>query len=76
MYLTNWKHCFKNTNILHLRQSEFRANHSCQTALLNLVNSWLHDIDESKMIGTVFLDFQIAIDLVDHEIMLHLLKNI
>ena len=62
---------FKKNNILHPRQSRFKANHSCQTALLNLVNSWVHDIHEGKTIGAVFLDFQRAFDLVDHEIFLY-----
>lgn len=65
---------FKETNIIHQNQSGFRRNHSSHTALLRLIESWLRDIDNGKMIGAVFLDLRKAFDLVDHQILLHKLK--
>ena len=45
---------FNKTNILHSTQSGFRKGHSCQTALLHLVNKWATEIDKGNMVGTFF----------------------
>ena len=46
-------------NFIHQNQPGFRQKHSCQTALVKL-------IDKGDMVGTLFLDFRKAFDLVDH----------
>ena len=61
------KYFLKHTNILFSNQSDFRENHSCQTALIRLVDSWLRELDQGNLVGTVFLDFRKAFDLVDHD---------
>ena len=61
-------------NVLETLQSGFREKHSCQTALIRLVDEWLNDIDSGKVIGSVFVDLKKAFDLVDHEILLHKLR--
>ena len=65
---------FKDTNIIHKTQSGFRKDHSCHTALIRMIDSWITDIDSGKFVGTVFLDLRKAFDLVDHEILIHKLK--
>jgi retron-type reverse transcriptase len=65
---------FRKTNILHNHQSGFREHHSCQTALIRLVDSWLTNLDDGNIVGTVFIDFKKAFDLVDHEILLYKLR--
>ena len=71
------KHIYKNlmlhilnNNLLHPNQSGFRKNHSCHTALTNLVEEWLLNINNNKFTGVLFIDFAKAFDLIDHELLL------
>lgn len=60
--------------LLHENQSGFRPKHSCQTALVKLIDDWMECIDKGDMIGALFIDFRKAFDLVDHKILLHKLS--
>ena len=60
--------------LLHRTQSGFRTNHSCETALNFMTDSWLNAIDQGEMIGVVLVDFKKAFELVDHDILLTKLK--
>ena len=44
-------------NLLHPNQSGFRKKHSCQTALTNLVDQWLTNINNDEFSGVIFIDF-------------------
>ena len=55
-------------NIIHETQSGFRQKHSCQTALIKLIDQWMAGIDKGDTIGSMFVDFRKAFDLVDHKI--------
>ena len=57
-------------DLLHKTQSGFRSQHSCETALIHMIDNWLNAIDNGKMIGIVLVDFKKAFDLVDHKILL------
>ena len=51
------KHLFAYLNkysLLHKSQSGFRKHHSCNTALINLIDRWLNSIDKGDIIGAVF----------------------
>ena len=61
-------------DLLHKTQSGFRSQHSCETALIHMIDNWLNAIDNGKMIGIVLVDFKKAFDLVDHKILLSKLK--
>ena len=61
-------------NLFYSRQSGFRSNHSCQTALVKLVDEWISAIDKHEIVGTIFLDLSKAFDLVDHGILLDKLR--
>ena len=64
----------KEYNLLHKTQSGFRSQHSCETALVQMIDTWLNAMDNGKMIGVVLVDFEKAFDLVDHQILLSKLK--
>ena len=51
------KHLFAYTNkynVLYKSQSGFRKNHSCNTALINLVDKWLSNIGNGEINGAIF----------------------
>ena len=56
--------------LLHESQSGFRHKHSCQTALIKLIDSWMECIDSGDMVGALFIDFRKAFDLVDHTLLM------
>ena len=66
--------CFYNFlighNLLHTSQSGFRSQHSCETALLKLIDSWASNMEKGLLTGTVFVDFRKAFDMVDTNILL------
>lgn len=62
-------------NLLYRNQSAYRPFHSCETALLNITDKWLKAMDQSKLIGTVFLDLSKAFDLVNHDVLLSKLSK-
>ena len=55
--------------LLHESQSGFRHKHSCQTALIKLIDSRTECIDKEDLNGALFLDFRKASDLVDHSVL-------
>lgn len=69
------KSYLEDNKFLYLRQSGFRSHHSCQTALVNLIDEWITAIDNNSYVGTVFLDLSKAFDLVDHHILLKKLSK-
>ena len=61
--------------LLYGRQSGFRSNHSCQTALTKLVDDWFTAIDNNQIVGSIFLDLSKAFDLVDHTVLKNKLSD-
>lgn len=57
-------------NLLYAKQSAYRPNHSCETALISMTDNWLKAMDDSKLVGAIFLDLSKAFDLVNHDILL------
>ena len=56
--------------LLHESQSGFRNKHSCQTALVKLIEKWKACIDNGDIVGTLLIDFRKAFDVVDHQILI------
>lgn len=51
-------------------QSGFRRNHSCETALINMIDKWLNALNNGNLVGVILIDFRKAFDLVDHKLLL------
>ena len=60
--------------LLHKNQSGFRKNHSTESALILMTNTWLKAINNGKLVGCAMIDFRKAFDLVDHELLLQKLR--
>ncbi|MEW8548507.1 MAG: reverse transcriptase family protein, partial [Candidatus Thiodiazotropha sp.] len=56
-------------NLLYETQSGFRPNHSCETALVYMIDKWLKALDKGELVGVILVDFRKAFDLVDHDIL-------
>ena len=50
--------CLHENNLLHKTQSGFRTQHSCGTALVHMIDSWLNALDCGKMVGVVLVNFK------------------
>ena len=61
-------------DLLHKSQSGFRPKHSTESALTQMVDSWLKAVNVGKLVGCVLIDFRKAFDLVDHKVLLKKLK--
>lgn len=56
--------------LIHRSQSGFRQKHSCQTALVKLIDHWMKCIDQGDIIGILFVDFRKVFIVVDHGILM------
>ena len=61
-------------NLLHQKQSGFRANHSCETALTLMVGTWLSALNRGSESSLLLADLCKAFDLVDNNILIKKLK--
>ena len=66
-YLNHYK-------LLCKSQSGFRKKHSCETALVHMIDNWLKSLNNGEIVGVVMLDFSKAFDLCSHDILLKKLK--
>ena len=62
--------CLNNNSLIHENQSGFRQNHSCRTALIQLVANMLSNINLNGFTGILFVDFAKAFDVIDDSLLL------
>ena len=55
--------------------SVYRQHHSCETSLLKLTNDILWSMEDQNITAVLALDLSAALDTVDHNILLQVLKN-
>ena len=60
------KHFLVN-DLFYQKQSGFRPNH---TALTELIDTWLSEININKLCGTLFIEFAKAFDVINHDLLL------
>ena len=51
------------------------GTHSCNTALVKLIDKWMASIDKGDIIGTLFKDFRKAFDMVDLSLLMKKLAH-
>lgn len=57
----------KVNKILIEHQSGFRKIHSCETAILAVINQWKVTTSNRKMIGVIFMDLKRAFETIDRK---------
>ena len=60
--------------IIHQNHHGSRQGHSTATALIQLYDRWVDDIDSGNMVGVMMVDLSAAFDMVDHPILLEKLR--
>ena len=60
--------------LIHPNLHGSRAGHNTSTALLQLYDKWIEDVEQGKLVGVLFCDQSAAFDLCDHDILLQKLK--
>ena len=63
------KHFLVN-DLFYKKQSVSRPNHSCHTALTELIDTWLSETNINKLCGALFIDFAEAFDVINHDLLL------
>jgi superoxide dismutase len=58
----HFKHFLQNNNLLLTTQSGFRTSHPCEAALTNIADKWINALNNSKLVGILFLDLSKASD--------------
>ena len=65
---------FNTYKLFHDKQSGFRQHHSCHTALTNIVDQCLGNINNDEITGLLIVDFMKAFDVIDHNLLLRKLE--
>ena len=66
-----------NFSMIRLRTAllYFRPKQSTVTALIQMYDEWLENLDNGKSNDVIFLDIKKAFDSINHDILLNKMKN-
>ena len=74
-HVNNALDCFICENdLIYPRQSGFRVKHSTETALINIIDDLLFNLDNNCVSGMVLVDYRKAFDIVDYTLLLKKLQ--
>ena len=61
-------------HLIHPNHHGSRQGHSTATALLQMYDQWIEDVEDDKMVGVMMVDLSAAFDMVDHPLLLQKLE--
>lgn len=61
---------FSSNKLISNFQHAYREGHSTCTALAEMTDDWITNIDNRKLVGAVMLDFSAAFDVIDHDLLI------
>ena len=73
VHLALYDHLSKH-DLVFRHQSGFRPFHSCETALIEVVDNLLHNMDNGLLNGLCLIDYRKGFDMVDNDVLLEKLK--
>ena len=65
---------FESNKLLNPNHHGCRQGHNTATALLQMYDQWLEEVDSDLMVGVMLVDLSAAFDMVDHSILLQKLE--
>ena len=68
------KDYYEHNNLFFIGQHGFRSNHSCGTAIHQIVSACLANIDK-RLVNILFIDFKKAFDMLDQNLLIYKLLN-
>ena len=66
----------EDNQMLTEKQSAYRINHSCETALIKIFDDIMTDVDRDTSVVVTLLDFSSAFDTINHELMVSKLEHL
>ena len=69
------KYYFDSNGLFDLNQHGFRAGHSCESALHEVISTCLKNLDTGLITSLIFIDFKKAFDMMDQKLLTLKLAN-
>ena len=60
--------------LIHPNLHGSRAGHNTSTALIQLYDRWVEEVEDGNMVGVLFCDQSAAFDLCDHNLLIEKLR--